>query len=407
MPSARPVPPSSPAFERAAGALLLVPTLLLSACEGPSQARSDAELRIGVLPILSGVRAPNSGAPMLEGARLAAQEVNAAGGLWLDGRRYRVVLVSEDTRDTEEGAVSVARELINRAQVVALVGPQVSTQAIAVAALAENARIPMVTPGATHPLITRGKRYVFRVSPPDDVQGAEMARFAYTGLAARRAAVLYDVANPYSQGLAETFREAFAGLGGQVVAFETYTTDAARDFAPQIERILAGAPDLLVLPTYPAEAVLQMRQARAAGFRGAFLGSDGWEASPPLQAEPAAQGAYFTHTWHADGLGPATVAFRQRYRRAYGREPVATAAATYDAVGLLLQAARAQGSADAEAIRQGLEGIRSYPGVAGTLSFGAGGDPIKAMVILRIQGGREVLHRRLDPVPRPAAAAPH
>jgi branched-chain amino acid transport system substrate-binding protein len=376
----------------------LAVALALASCDrSRPPPRSATELHVGVLAELSGPRSATSGIPTMRAAQLAAEQANRAGGLEVAGRRYRVVLHVIDNRDTEQGATSGARRLINEFQVSAIVGPQASRLAIPVAHIAENARVPLITPMSTHPRVTAGKRYVFRTSFVDDVQGRSMARFAVDDLEASRGAVLFDESNPYNRHLAETFRAAFQRLGGEVVAYESYTSDDATDFRLQLQRIRDAGPQVLVLPNYTADARIQLRQAREVGFTGAILGSDAWEFAALAAEVPAAEGAYLTHHWHPDALGSGVAEFRQQFRTAYNTAPQATAAATFDAMGLIFRAVRARASTDPESIRAGLAETRDFAGVTGPISFCGTGDPLKGVVVLRMEGGRVHFHARMQP----------
>lgn len=358
---------------------------------------------MGMLPALSGPLGASSGTPMLRAAQLAAGEVNAAGGLWVNGQRVRVTLVHRDVHDTQQGAVSGVRTLINEEHVAVLVGPQLSTQAMAAAALAENARIPLLSPGGTHPDIDRGRAYAFRASVPNEAQAAALASFAVTDLRASRAAVLYNASNVYSSGVASAFRATFQQRGGRVVAFETYTTDAADDLGSQLARVIAARPQVLVLPNYSTETPHQLRQARALGYRGIFLGTDSWEGRLATAGLPELEGGYFAHTWDSRSADSAAVSFRARFRAAYGVDPNATAAATYDVMRRIFAAAAGQGSVQPDAIRRGLATAGVLHGASGTIRFASGGEPTRAILISQVRGGRQVVRRRLEPgAPRQA-----
>jgi branched-chain amino acid transport system substrate-binding protein len=339
--------------------------------------------------------------PVLNAAELALSDLQAAGGLAIGGRRYRVELFVEKDHTTPEGATEAARRLIHQRGVAALIGPSVSREAIRVGAVAENSRIPMISPGATHPATTAGRDYVFRVTYVDTFQGQVMAAFAAADLGAPTAAVLYDVADAYSRGIAEVFQESFEEAGGRIVAFESYTTGDL-EWEEQLARVQASRPAVLFLPAYNSVVVPQAGRVRELGIDAVILGSDGW--TPESLAElPAFEGAFVSEPWH---LGVAktndrTRSFTDAYVRAFGEDPSSLAALTYDGFGLLFAAARREG-VDPEALRRGLAGIEAYPGVSGLISYGeSGGDPRKPAVILRIEGGRAVLHKQVPPPPAP------
>jgi branched-chain amino acid transport system substrate-binding protein len=354
----------------------------VAACSGE---RHAAELRVAVLATTSNETAPTSGLPTVRAARLVAKQVNDTGGVDVGGRRYRLVLLEHDIPDRAEAIAQIAQRAINQEGAVAIVGPQFSRHVLPAATVAENSHVPLVTPMSTSPAVTEGRRYVFRVAFTDDVQGRVLARFARDRLGARSAAVLYDAASEYNRVIAGVFEREFAAAGGRIVADERYTTDQSTDFAPQLRRIAAARADVLFLPNYVVPAVSQMRQARALGVRSTFLGSDSWA---PYVADTVAEarGAYATHQWDTAMARafPSARDFVRDYTAAYGQAPLSTAAATTDAVRLVVAAAHRAGRVDTEAIRDALAATRGYAGVTGTISYGATGDPRKAVVIVSL-----------------------
>jgi branched-chain amino acid transport system substrate-binding protein len=366
----------------------------LAACAQPPTA--TPEIRIGVLANLADqVSIEGSGQPTINAAQLAVKQVNQDGGLTVGGKKYTFRLMIENDQNTPQGAVAAAKKLINQEQVVALIGPQYSKNAIPVADVAENAHIPMISAISTNPKTTAGKQYVFRACFIDTFQGQVMAQFAFVDLAARKAAVLYDVASDYNRDIATIFKQAFEAAGGQVVAFEGYPSGQT-DFSSYLAHIHAQAPDVLFLPNYANEAPLQTRQARQAGIKAIFISSDTWGEVQPADA-PDANGAFFSSYWHLDSSLPASRQFVADYRQTYSQDPNSTAALTYDAIELLFQAIRQQGKADPEAIRAGLAATRDYPGVSGSISFEGSGDPVKGAVILQIQDKKIIFHKVVNP----------
>jgi len=372
--------------------LLVLASLLggLSAC---SQAQAS-EIKIGVIAYLKGEDVETSGQPTANAAQLAAQVVNEAGGLDVGGRKYKVVLVIESVEPKPEEAVIAATKLINQKDVLVIVGPQYSRDAIPVAQIAEDARVPMVSPESTNPQTTLGKRYAFRVGFIDDFQGQVVARFARDELGVQKAAVLYDVASVYNKDIATVFRKAFEEAGGQVTAFESYTT-GQKDFNAQLSRIRDSGASILFLPNYPEEVVLQAQQARQLGIEAVFLGSDSWVQE--LASNPELEGGFFSTHWHLDVANEQSQVFVAAYRRAFESDPNTTAALTYDAFGLIYHALQSQGNVSAEAIRNGLASTQAYQGVSGAISYQDGGDPVKSAVILQLKDGQAVFYKLVNP----------
>lgn len=364
----------------------------LVAC-GPKTTQ-ETEIRIGVIAPLTGDIA-NVGQSTVEAANLAVQAVNSAGGLDLGGQKKKVVLVIEDDKDMAEAAVSAAKKLFNQENVVALVGPQASRNAIPVAKVAEEAQIPMISPWSTNPETTLGKQYVFRVAYIDPFQGRVMARFAIEELGYQKAAVLYDIASAYNKGIAEIFKQVFEEAGGQVVAFESYTT-GEQHFDRQLERIKESGADLLFLPNYYNEIPTQARQARRLEINATMIGSDTWGGLEPSDRAEL-EGAYFSTHYAPDIANEQAQTFIKAYQQAYGRVPDDVAALTYDAFGLLFQAIQSQGQADSESIRNGLSSIRRYTGITGTMEFQGTGDPVKSAVVLQIKDSQFVFYKLASP----------
>lgn len=392
--------PTFPYLTRRALLSLLVGLLLslsLQALSGCVQSLTDSSqptIRIGILDALTGDDA-ESGRATVDAAKLATQEINEAGGLDVHGQTHLVEMVIKDTQSSAEVAISVAQELINQENVIAIVGPQYSRYAIPVARLAEQSRIPMISPRSTNPETTQGKRYVFRGNFTDTWQGEVVARFAYEDLQARRAAVLYDVASPYNHGIADVFNEIFTEQGGEVVAFEAYTT-GEQDFTAPLTKIRDRNPDVLFLPNYENEVPVQARQIRQLGIRATLLGADAW-GGIKVADHPELDNAYFSDHYVPETDDEMTQGFIQRYRQTYGTEPRATAAATYDSLGLLFQVIQRQKKIDPESIRQGIAGFGEYPGVTGVIKYQGTGDPIVSITILQIQANRVVFRKQIKP----------
>ncbi len=389
--------PSNSAIATPASSLLgwpsrLILGFLVVCCSPPVEPARP--IRIGVITPLSGPFLDIEGGQTRDAALLAASQVNGAGGLRVGTGRRLVELVFEDSEDRPEAAVNAARKLINQQQVVALVGPVLSRNAVAVATVAESLQIPMISPTATHPAVTAGKRFVFRVAFVDDVQGRALARFAHEELAAGKAAVLYDVANVYNRRIAEIFRQVFEQIGGRVVAFESYTSGDV-DFEPQLIHIRAAEPDVLLLPNYADEVGLQVEQARRLGLGIPVLGGDAWAAARFAVPEDFA-GSFFTDHWHVGVTNDPTPAFVEAYRSLYQAIPTSGAALTYDALGILFRAIETKGTGG-EALRQGLASTERYQGVTGSISFPDGGDPAKSVVIVEINDGEARFHRQVRP----------
>lgn len=360
----------------------------------PRQAQPN-EIRIGVIASLSG-EAIDNGQSTVRATELAAQEINHKGGLAVGNQRYPIALTIADDQDEVDVAVNAARKLIYQDNVAAIVGPQYSRNAIPVAKFVESAQIPMISPVSTSPETTRDKRYVFRATFIDSVQGKALAQFTRHTLNVQTTAVLYDIASAYNQGVATVYKQMFEAEGGRVVAFESYTTGET-DFQMQLTTIQQRHPDALFLPNYIHEVVLQVRQARQLGINAALLGADGWNGFEATGQSSLLEGAFYSDQYSPDTKNPKTRAFIQQYRQVYGQDPQAVAAATYDAMHLLFKAIQSQGKPDSESIRQGLSELGRYDGVTGTIEYRGTGDPLRSVIILQIKQGQPVFYQQVEP----------
>ena len=373
--------------------LLLTGVALLGACGG----KELPDLAIGVIAELSG-DIPAVGASCKNAAAMAVAEINEAGGVKVAGKAHRLRLVMEDSKGGAAEAGEALKRLASEDRVFAIVGPNASVGAIPAAEVAEEGRIPMISPWSTNPLTTAGKKWVFRACFTDTFEGHVLARFATGYLHAVKAAVLYNPGSQAPKSQAELFRKDFEEAGGKVVAFETYKT-GDKDFAAQLSRIAAAAPDIIFLPSYYNEVPLQLRQARKLGIKVPFLGSDNWSSPELVKSSGAdAEGATFCNHYAPDVPVDAVARFVTPYKNKYGQTPDDVAALTYDSFKLLAKALAGAARLDREAIREALSKIREFEGVTGKMTFKEGsGDPVKSAVMMRVEGGKPVFVTTVDP----------
>lgn len=327
---------------------------------------------------------------------MARNEINASGGIVVDGRSHRVRIVVGRYEARPDAAATRARALLNQDSVHALVGPQLSGHAIPVSVIAEDVGVPMISPMSSNPETTRGKALVSRLAFLDAAQGGAMGRFAVDSLGATRAAILFDESSAYSRSVAASFRAGFRRAGGEVVAEETYTLDRNRTFVDQLTRIRDARPDVLLLPNVTKDDSVQVREARALGIDAVFLGSDRWDLHS-LRRVPEAEGAFVSHQWLPGLAGPAEAAFSERFTATYGKAPRSTAALTYDAVMILAVAASDAGTIEGTGWGRAIREIRDHEGVAGPVSFDGSGDPRRGVALSTIRDGTIVSLRLIQP----------
>ncbi|MGQ9919864.1 MAG: ABC transporter substrate-binding protein [Desulfobacca sp.] len=350
-------------------------------------ASSAPEVRLGVNAELTGSK-PTVGDSCKRAMELLAEQINQQGGLKVGDRQLPLKLVIEDNEDKAESAAAAAQKLISQNNVLAVIGPNASGNAIPAARICEDSGVIMISPWSTNPKTTEGKKYIFRACFIDDFQGQVMAKFARQHLKAETAAVLYDVASEYNKGIAEFFKQFFEADGGKVVAFASYTT-GDKDFSSQLTTIKAAAPQVLFLPNYYNEVPLQVKQARQQGLSCAIIGSDSWGSQELLTLGGAdLEKAFFSTHYAPDIATPKAQEFIQAYEAKYGKKPDDVAALTYDAGLLLCQAITQAGVLDRSKVRDTLAQVKEFEGVTGKMTFRGGGDPLKSAVILQVHNGQ-------------------
>ena len=237
-------------------------------CSSTAQKPAEQVVNLGGIQPMTG-GAATFGASGKNGAEMAVEEFNAAGGAMVGGIKTTVNYINEDDAGSPEVGASAAQKLINQDKVIAISGPLMSKVSLAVAPICQERGIPMVSNGSTAVNLTSVGDYIFRACFIDSFQGTIMASYVWDTLHLKTAAVLYDNGNDYNKGLAESFRKVFEQKGGKVVAFEAFTDeDKTVDYKPQLTKIKAANPEFLYLPNYYASAATTLKQAREMGLEG-------------------------------------------------------------------------------------------------------------------------------------------
>jgi branched-chain amino acid transport system substrate-binding protein len=370
-------------------------------------------LVVGVIPSSSalsrektikiGINAPITGdIPKVgEGTKFAAQmwleDIKAAGGLRVGGKPHPVELVIEDNESKAESAVKVNTKMITEDEVLVIVGPQASKQAVPAGEVANNYKTPMISPWSTNPDTTKDRPYVFRGCFLDPFQGPVLANFIKEEFGYTKAAVLYDVASDYPKGLAEFFKKAWEKLQGpgSVVAFESFTTKDA-DFSSQLTKIINSGAEVLFTPQYYNEVALIVQQAHELGWKKPIVGSDSWGSAETVElCGKDCYGLFFSTHYAAAGATGPTKAFIDRFKAKYGYVPDDVGALTWDALRIVQEAIQSCGKItgkiekDRKCVRDALARIKQFKGITGEMTFTEDGDPIKCAVIVKISNKGE------------------
>jgi branched-chain amino acid transport system substrate-binding protein len=331
-----------------------------------------------------------------ESSKLAAEmlkeEINAHGGLDVGGKKYQLEFIYEDNEAKAESAVTTALKLIEKDEVLAIIGPNSSKQAVPAGQVCDDNQTVMVSPWSTNPDTTLDRPWVFRAAFLDPFQGPVAVNFAVKTFKAETAAVLYDLSNDYSKGLAEIFKAEFEKkMGpGTVLAFESHGTKD-QDFSAQLTKIIATKPDFIFVPDNYNQVALIVKQARQLGYKGEFMGSDAWGSAELMTlCGDDCKGLHFSTHYAAAGATGPTKEFIDRYNAKYGYIPDDVAALTWDATRIVLQGIQNTGKLtgklrrDRKAVRDGMTEITSFAGITGDMKFDEQGDPVKCAVVVQI-----------------------
>jgi branched-chain amino acid transport system substrate-binding protein len=356
--------------------------IMAAGCERrPSTESADTgtgDILVGFYGSLTGDGA-SFGLSSKEGAELAVEEVNAAGGL-LDGRRIRLLV--EDDQSRPEEASNAVTKLITQDKVIAVIGEVASRRTLAAAPVAQKYQIPMITPASTNERVTEVGDYIFRICFIDPFQGEVIAKFAYADLKARRAAILKDIQQDYSVGLSDAVTQTFTSLGGQVLDTVSYSSGDA-DFKAALTKIRGLKPDALFVPGYYNEVAIIARQARELGMNMPILGGDGWVGDALANGREALANTFISDHYHSDNPSPVVQNFVANFRTRFNKAPDSIAALGYDSIKVLADALTRAGSTQNTQVREALA-TADVTGVTGQLKMNAKRNVDKPAVISEV-----------------------
>jgi len=392
---------------RAARAVaLLAASLVVAACqskkpEAPAKAAaapapSGDRILVGHVGSLTGAEA-TFGQSTDNGIKLAIEQWNARGGV----KGKTITLRTYDSQGKPEEAAVAATRLIVNDKVNLLLGEVASSRSLAMAPVADANGTPMITPSSTNPRVTKDKDkvrpYVFRVCFIDPFQGTVMAKFARDRLQIDRVAILRDVGNDYSMGLADYFLAKFKELGGTVVDDQSYKA-GDQDFKAQLTAIKNKNPQAIYVPGYYTDVALIARQARELGMKQPLLGGDGWDSAKLYEiGGKAIEGSFYSNHYSPDDPSPRIQEFVKAYQARFGAVPDGLAAQGYDAAMVGFDAMNRAADGTGASVRDALAATKGYPGVTGIITIDANHDAVKPAVVLEVKDGKSVFVTSVAP----------
>ena len=346
---------------------------------GPTTSGGGDTIKVGVYGDTTGATS-SFGLSTKNGIQLAFDEINAAGGV--NGKKLEMVF--EDDQGTPEKAKTVISKLINQDKVVAVLGEVASSNSLAAAPVAQEAKIPMITPSSTNPKVTEVGDYISRVCFIDPFQGSVMAKFAANTLKAKTAAILGDNSSDYSKGLTQFFEQEFTKLGGTVITKQTYA-QKDQDFKAQLTQMRDQKPDVIYIPGYYGEVGIIAKQARELGMNQPLLGGDGWD-SPELWklGGAALKPAYISNHYSADNPAPEIQNFVKAYQAKFSVAPDSLAALAYDSAKVLADAIKRAGGTDSAKLKDAINATKDFPGVTGKITLDSSRNAVKSAVVLEL-----------------------
>lgn len=355
-----------------------------NAAGGNDAAKTAAanEILVGEFGSFTGSEA-TFGISTSNGIKMALEEVNKAGGV--KGKQIKLISIDNQGK-AEESATAVSR-LITQNNVIAVIGEVASSRSLAAAPIAQQNKIPMISPSSTNPKVTEVGDYIFRVCFIDPFQGTVMAKFASENLKAKKVAILRDVKSDYSVGLADYFIKKFKELGGEVVSDQSYQA-GEMDFKAQLTQIKGAKPDAIFVPGYYTEVGLIARQARQLGIQAPLMGGDGWDSSKLFEiGGTAINGNYFSNHYTTESTDPVVVDFIKKYKEKYnGETPDGLAALGYDAAKILVEAMNRASEIKPQSIRDELAKTKDFVGVTGRITIDGNRNASKPAVVVKVDG---------------------
>lgn len=376
---------------------------IVAGCGGSTQDKQEPTAQAEKIPVginveLSGAVA-SYGSNARDGAVLAIEEINAAGGVL--GQQMEPI--ERDCKSMADEAMSISAALAGE-KIVAQIGPLTSGNVAGSTPVMMENKIPLIAPAATAANVTVDEKtgatrdYIFRVCFIDPFQGTLMAQFAADELGAKTAAIYKDTSSDYAKGLAEYFKKTFEEKGGTIVTEEGYVS-GDKDFKATLTKIRSANPDFIYVPGYYQEVAPLIKQARELGITVGIGGGDGWD-SPDMVTVAGAEAlnnTYFTNHYSSQDKDPRVVAFVEAYKAKYNKDPDAFAALGYDAVQILAQAINDAGEANPEKVKDALAAIKDFEGVTGKMTIDEQHNPVKAGVIIEFKDGTQVMKSRIQP----------
>lgn len=358
-------------------ALLLVLSVTLVLLNGNSD---SSKVTIGAIMPLTGDVA-SYGIAIKQGVELAVQKINHEGGV----NNLPIAVLYEDSRADPKEGVAVARKLISVNRVEVIIGAVASSVTLAVAPVAEQARVVLISAASSSPKITLAGDYVFRNYPSDELEGRLVAKFALEQKLLT--AGVLTINNDYGMGLNKVFTEEYRAAGGEISVNEMYS-EGTKDFRTLLAKVKQKNPQCIFVVGYGRELGTLIKQAKELGVSSQFLSTVNFYDAQSLESGgTGVEGVIFSSpVFDSKAVEPAVLEFVAAFRKRFGKEPDVWSAQGYDALLLVVEAMRTKGITS-DSVKEGLYAIKDFPGVSGKTTFDNNGDVIKEARFLTVRNG--------------------
>jgi len=366
--------------------ILLAAVLSTSSCFG----RAAEPLKIGMVASLTG-SAAEVGRYEIQGAKLAAEEVNKAGGVL--GRPIELVI--EDNQTTNPGVLLAFSKLAGDKDIPAFIGPTFSTQIHAIAPDIQRLGKPVMIGGTDPQLTHMGNSWLFRFRPNDIYSARVIADYGVNTLGKKKWAIVHSTDTFGTSGM-KNLVEDLKGMDVEPALVQGYTNNS-QDFTPVVLAVKqSGADVMATYMTVPSDLAIFARQLRQLGVNIAWVGSPSTVATDGLKlAGPALFGSYAVADFAADS-SPAAKEFAAKYEANYKSAPDYHGAWPYDAVHVLALAINNAKGLEPQKIREAILSVKDYRGVEGTYNFDQNGDGLRCYNIVKNDNAKIVFIKHID-----------
>lgn len=344
--------------------------------------KEDKEIRIGaILPLTGG--ASKYGEDAKAGIELAVEQKNAVGGI----HKKLIQIIFEDDQSSPQQSVASFKKLIEINKVPVVIGGMTSSSALAIAPIAEQNKIVLLTPSASAPALSKAGDYIFRNELSDAYGGVAQAELTWNKLGIKRVAIIY-INNDYGVGVKDAFVKTFEKLGGRIMRTESFDPDT-QDFRAQLTRIKQKSPEAIFIVAYK-ESIIILRQIKELGLKAKLLSTPVFEDKEIIEKSGgAAEGVIYVYY---GGFNPQSSeenirTFLEAYRKRNDRDPGYYSALAYDAAMIVFLSIEKAGTRS-EDIKKSLYEIKDFPGVTGMTTFDLNGDVTKSVALKIVKNGK-------------------